>query len=69
MVAMTNNLGNEFTHTDGIVYVAVDTVGTSCKGCAFSNIDCEEIDTPECYRSISSVSKGKNIIWRPKAVQ
>jgi hypothetical protein len=55
---------NEFTHTDGVVYVAVDNVW--CTGCAFE-FDVCELGVNPC--SIGDRKDKRNIIWQPKAEQ
>ena len=61
-----NNNENEFTHTDGVVYVAVDSNG-HCSQCSFFNINCNEIERPSCMRYART--DRNSIIWKPKADQ
>jgi len=60
-----NNNENEFTHTDGVVYVAVDE-GRLCIGCHFLDNNCV-INEHSCC-STERVD-GRSIIWQPKADQ
>ena len=60
---------NEFTHTDGVVYVAVDSTnkdGSPCCDCVFNSIGCV-IQTNPCFKM--GRTDRRNIIWQPKADQ
>jgi len=63
---MTDN-ENEFTHADGIVYVAVEVKDYDCSKCSFAQINCKTVTSIPCmgYARNDLLT----IIWQPKADQ
>ena len=61
-----NNNENEFTHTDGVVYVAVDAPSGWCNGCFFDMNRCVYSSNPCTARNRKDK---RRIIWKPKERQ